>query len=162
MGVFANHDIALQFLFVSDGKIFPITRPTIALANSLVDPPVYVGSMSDKLDEAIPIKVAADEFQGWFTTLIPKADAQSYHLQYAVEAPDIIQGPPSAPGANDGEAPSMGRLKFGPDVVMLAPVIAALPKMFTVSAGGPLPIGEWKLVDPQAEVAAAVPLFEVW
>ena len=93
MGVFANHDIVLQFLFVSDAKIFPITRPTIALANSLVDPPIYVGSMSDKLDEAIPIKVAADEFQGWYTTLIPTADAQTYHLQYAVEAPDIIQGP---------------------------------------------------------------------
>ena len=80
IGVFANIDIVLQFLFISDGNIFPITCPTIALANSLVDPPVYVGSMSDKLDEAIPIVVAADEFQVWCTTLIPTADAQTYHL----------------------------------------------------------------------------------
>ena len=146
----------LQFLFVLDRKIFPtITHPTIALANSLVDPPDYVGSMSDKLDEAIPIKVTVDEFQGWFTTFIPTADAQTYHLQYTVEAPDIIQGTPSALGANNGEASSMGRLNFSPDAVMLAPVIAALPKMFPVPAGLPLPIGE-------AEVAVAVPLFEVW
>ena len=78
MGSLLNPELVTQFLFVMAGQIFPITHPCVV--NEPGQGAVYVGNMSDELDECIPIAVPAAGFSGWFTSLLPRDIVDSYHL----------------------------------------------------------------------------------
>jgi hypothetical protein len=146
-------------VFVHVGKIFPITRPFITNDEGNA---MYIGSMSDELGECIPIAVPAEGFTGWFTSIVPVKDVNDFDLPHFLEPPDIIEGKPSAPGANDGEAGSFERLNVGLDAATLNPTITALPMVLPVPGGVPLPTDTWEVGVPQPEMAAVYPFFEVW
>jgi hypothetical protein len=159
MGALANPELVTQFLFVLAGQIFPLTRPCITSDEGNA---MYIGSMSDELGECIPIAVPAEGFTGWFTAIVPAKDADDFGLPTYLEPPDTIEGKPSAPGANDGEAGSYDRLNLGPDAAALDPMITALPMVLPVPGGVPLPTDTWDVGVPNPEMTAIFPFVEVW
>ena len=160
MGALTNPDLVTQFLFVYEGKIFPFTRPCVATTSMQVT--VYIGNMSDDLSGCIPIMVMASAFRGWFTSLVPNDDALKFGLPKIADVPDAINGPPTAPGAGDGEPFSMARLNFGPDAIEKNPTITALPIFLPLPAGVPFPEGDWPVGIKNEDFAEAYPFGEVW
>ena len=115
LGSLFNPELVTQFLFVTAGQVFPLTRPCVA--TNTAQNAVYIGNMSDELGMCVPIQVSADDFTGWFTSVISDEDATDFSLPRFQEPPDTLAGKPTEPGAGDGEAESMARLNFGPDAV---------------------------------------------
>ena len=149
----ADPSLATQFLFVLAGQIFPLTRPCIATTAG--NTAVYIGNMSDELGECIPIEVPAQGFTGWFTSIIPGADATAYDLPTFLEPPDTISG-------KDGTAGSIERLNWGPDADTADLMITAVPMVLPVPAGVHLPTDTWEVGVSMPEVTQVYPFIEIW
>ena len=125
-----------QFLVAYAGKICVITKPapTTSDAGDLM----WTGSLSDKIGEAVPMTGLGSRFRGHFTSLVPKAIVDKYDLPHTDQAPDTIDGPVEADGA-EAQA-SMARLQFGvTDTPEQRPVIAALPVFLPIPKGYTVP-----------------------
>ena len=156
----SNPDLCMQFLLVMAGWIYPFTRPCVA-TNAGQDT-IYVGNLSDLLVDCHPAEMQGSGFNGWFTSLVPKADVDTFHLPYFTEPPDTLDGPPSAAGLADGDAGSVARLNYGPDAAEKELMIAALPIVIPLPAGVPFPTDPWEATVPNPEATQHYAFVEVW
>ena len=101
---------------------------------------MFVGSLSDTTGMLARTTIPGVHLRGWFTTLVPLADAQGYDLKFINGAPpDTIECLPTAAGLNDGTAPSLAHLNYGADADAEEPRIAVLPVAHPIPVGVPIP-----------------------
>ena len=154
----ANPNNVLQFLFVSEGFIYPMTNPSPQTSSA--NHPIAIGTMTDKVGVSTPASVRLHALHGWISVLMPLALVDKFQLPRAALLPDTIQGATTAAGVN--EPGSFARLGFGPDAPTLAPTFACVPMMLGVPLGVHLPGEPWPLTDLNPELTAMFPLFEIW
>lgn len=141
------------------------TRPTIVTLPGDAGDTVVCGSFSDTLGRVYPAQVALADFQGYFTTLIPRGEAERFHLSMHHQEPGTIPGPPAAGGGRRA-APveaSIERLGFVvPDEPADEdmPVIVALPLFLPVGPGQTFP-HPLTFTSPST-FRDTFPLFETW
>jgi hypothetical protein len=131
-----------------------LTRPTIVLSEGIY---VVTGNFTDTIGEPFPCSIPIEEFEGHFTTLVRRSDAEKYGFAIHPKAPDTVKG------AARNVAASMERLNFVmPDEPEDGdrPVIAALPLFLPVGPGQTFP-HLLATADPQS-FRDTFPLFEVW
>ena len=92
------------------GSVGFLTRPTVVVPDGGGDP-IVIGSFSDTLGLSVPVSVPLIDFEGFFTTLVPRADAEASGLSIHPTAPDVVPGPPPRRNMDPVEA-SMDRLNF--------------------------------------------------
>lgn len=118
-----------------------ITRPSIETMDN--GNAVVAGSYTDTIGQCFPVSVPVADFQGYFTTLVPRGDAERLGLAVYPIVPDTVAGPPAAGTRNaQPTEPSMERLNFPlpePAAEGDRPVIAALPVMLPVGRGQTCP-----------------------
>ena len=153
--------VCFQYACRWAGSVGFLTRPVF------VTPPdggdtVVLGSFSDTLGFSVPVTIPVTDFEGFFTTLVPRGDAEAMGLSIHPVAPDVVPGPPPRRNFEPVEG-SMDRLNFPmPDEPEDAhrPVIAALPCF--------LPIGPGQTFPHPVEITTDrsfrddFPLFEIW
>ena len=154
----ANYDNVFQFLFVFESMVYVFTHPTVQTNN--INRPIMIGTLTDAVWSSVPASIRLPSYVGWTTSLIPAAAVDLYNLPRGALLPDTIQGATTPAGVN--EPGSFARLDFGPDAPTILPTIAAVPVMLAVPVGVHLPTGPWSLNDPQPELEAVYPFFEVW
>ena len=147
--LFGDPTYVYQFAYPWDDRIGMITRPSITPLGD--DRDVVVGSFTDTIGEPFPVRLSIDSYQGFFTTLVRKGDAEALGLAVHPTSPDLVPGPPPH-GARRNQDPepveaSLARLNFDmPENPTPAdhPVIAALPCALPIGPGQtfphPLPI----------------------
>ena len=90
-------------------------------------------------------------------------DIRQYKLLHIAAAPpETIQGPALSDDIDDGVAPSLARLNFGPNADTDNPLIAALPVMLPLPVGVPFPQEPWSIHEEDTTMTAAYPLAEAW
>ena len=137
MGNLADPSLVTQYLFASKGTIYPFTRSLVATDATNVA--MYVGSMSDDLGTNIPVSIIGERFRAWFTTIMTTEDIHQYKLLHIAAAlSETIQGPASSDDIDDGAAPSLARLNFGPNADTDNRLIAASGHAAS-SSGCPVP-----------------------
>lgn len=156
-----------QFLCVFGDTVGFLTRPTL-VDNPETAIPSVVGSFSDRIGTCIPVAVTLAAFQGSFTTLVPRAMAETFQLPCHPTDPDLVDGPPIPPAEGDAGPPqavpaTLARLHFivGDNPTPAdRPKIVALPNFFPVPLGLSLPESV-NIMDP-ASYAAAPECFRMW
>ena len=119
-----RHDptVAKQFYVLFQNKITILTRPTTATDTNLR--PVYLASLGDQLDIPFPVRIPAQDFDGYFVTLASRSNATLYNLPTSMDNPVVLDGPP---GENT-PAPGLQRIHWPPiNEVSEGPAIVALP-----------------------------------
>ena len=151
-----------QFACLFGNTVGFLSRPTLVIDGD--DDVVVTGSFTDTLGEPHPVSVPLDDFQGHFTTLVRRADAELYGLAVHPTEPDTVGPPPPRRVRGEGDLPegSMERLNF-PTVEAPAegdhPVIASLPLFLPVGPGQSFTHGS------RLDIATGLPtfpLFTVW
>ena len=133
-----NPDFVQQKVFVRDGLLQVITRPTPASTSD--GSPIVIGSMSDTIETIVPVSGAKTYFTAHFTSLVSASDAADLDLPTAIEDPQILEGPPPADGS-PADPPGFERLHFTVNNPDDAPVAIALPVALPVPVGIPIPLG---------------------
>ena len=120
-----------------------LTRPMIVTTGGDNPTTVVLGSFSDTIGQSFPVSVRLADFQGFFTTLVRKADAEQLRLSTHPVDPGTVPGPPEGITRH---APlveaSMDRLGYQlPDEPNQGdfPVIAALPCFLPIGPGQTFP-----------------------
>jgi hypothetical protein len=147
-----------QFACVFGDSLGLFTRPTV-IPNGTGGFNV-LGNFTDTLGEPCPLLVTLAEFQGHFTTLVRKEDAQAFGLATHPTGPDTVEGPTIAGRRLEA---TLGRLNFPvpefPDEGEL-PVIAALPNFLPIGPGQTFP-HLLSIMDPTS-FRDGFPLFETY
>ena len=137
-----------QFAYVWGRAVGFVTRPRITDHDGNV---IVVGNFTDTIGEPCPISLPLGVFQGFFTTLVRKGDAEALRLTIHPMAPDTIPGPPLDP-AQGGPADALRSNQAAPVPVEASmerlgftipenstdadiPVIVALPMALPLSPG---------------------------
>ena len=121
-----------QFACAWGAQMGFFTRPVTATVQG-VD--VVTGSFSDSIGAAIPIAVSVTAFQGSFTTLVKRSDAEFFGLEIHPVLPETV----GAPGLDQDE-PTMGRLNFGPiETEGDHPAVVCLPFFLPLGFGMTFP-----------------------
>ena len=155
----ANTDNCIQFLFPFEGQVYVLTRPTVHTNET--GRPIVAGTLTDELETNTPASVRLHSWEGWVSSLLPVASVDAFQLPRGALLPDTIQGEATAPGVH--EPGSFARLDFGDDAATLVPTFAAVPMVLGVPLGVHLPSGpSWSLTEPNAELEAVYPFYEVW
>jgi hypothetical protein len=135
------------------------SRPTLDTNSDRVV--VAVGNFTDTIGEPFPVSIPILDFEGHFTTLIRRRDAETYGFATHPLSPDTVRG--RAAGNRSSAAASMERLNFPlPDEADDGdlPVIAALPIFLPVAPGETFP--HMLAADDAQSFAEIFPLFDVW
>jgi hypothetical protein len=143
-----------QFACSFGGAVGFLTRPTIVVSNGNY---VVTGNFTDTIGEPFPCSIPIEEFEGHFTTLVRRRDAERYGFAIHHVAPDTVKGAARTVTA------SMERLNFPmPDEPEDGdrPVIAALPLFLPIGPGQTFP-HLLAVADPQS-FSDTFPLFDVW
>ena len=153
--------LCFQFACRWGGSVGLFTRPTIVTPEGGGDP-LVLGSFSDTLGLSVPVSVPLVDFEGYFTTLVPRGDAEALGLSIHPTAPDVVPGPPPRRNMDPIEA-SMDRLNFPmPEDPQdeHRPVITALPCFLPVGPGQtfPHPVD----ITTDQSFRETFPLFETW
>jgi hypothetical protein len=122
-----------------------LTRPMVSQDETTGNAQV-TGSFSDTIGQCYPVTVSLDTFQGHFTTLVRRGDAEALSLSIHPTSPDTIEGPaPAEARETRGSSTSarrveatLDRLHFPiPDESTDAdrPVIVALPLFLPIAPG---------------------------
>ena len=145
--LFGDPTYVFQFAYPWDDVVGLVTRPRITPTGA--GPDTVIGHWSDAIGEPSPIRLSIDSYQGFFTTLVRRGDAEALGLAMHPTAPDTIAGPPPADavGPRRGHEPepveaSLARLHFDmPEEPTPAdhPVIVALPCALPVGPGQTFP-----------------------
>jgi hypothetical protein len=151
-----------QFLCRWGDTVGFFTRPSIESTDAGAT--VVVGSFTDTIGQVFPFSVPLDDFQGYFTTLVPRQLAEQYGLPMYPTAPDTVPGPPATRNRNaEIVAPSMERLHFTMPEEPVAgdhPVAVALPLFLPVGPGHtchhPLPF------TCETDFSVTFPLLHLW
>ena len=152
-----------QYAFPWNSKICYLTRPMYVPSES-ADSTVVLGSASDVIGSVFPVVIPKAAFQGFFTSLVRKDDAEEFKLAVHPKAPDTVRGP--SPEGVDPPQPvpaSADRLQFPmeSDEECHSPVIAALPLFLPIPPGYTFPEGT-PIDSPRDQFRADFRLFEVW
>ena len=161
-----------QYACLWGTQVDALTRPE--LVQNHPNPPVVLGSFSDKIGHAVPVSISVEDFRGFFTTLVPVKDADLFQLTRHPTSPDLIRGPPETP-ANPPAADAEGMVDPEPQPATLArlqfpmpenpspgdyPVVVALPCYLPLAPGQSLPPNV-DITKPES-YATAAPLFQLW
>lgn len=134
------------------------TRPAIVAGDG--GAMIVVGNFTDTLGEPLPAWVPLAEFQGHFTTLVRRGDAQTFGLPTHPAMPDTVEG-----RLHNGRAyaATLERLNFAmPENPVEGdhPVIVGLPTFLPIGPGQTFP--HLLAADDQRTFRDTFPLFEVW
>ena len=161
-----DSSICSQFAFPWDSQVCFLTRPEYVSVPGSTSTAV-LGSASDRLGNVYPVLVPKVAFQGFFTSLVRKDDAEHFSLAQHPTAPDSIRGPPPPATADDATPSpvqaSTDRLQFPleSDEDQHSPVIAALPYFLPLPPGCSFPEGTAVDTTP-GKFRDDFRLFEVW
>jgi hypothetical protein len=125
-------------------------------------PVVAVGNFTDTIGEPFSVSIPILDFEGHFTTLIRRRDAETYGFATHPLSPDTVRGG-KVGRQKTGAAASMERLHFplpGAAEDGDLPVIAALPIFLPVAPGETFP--HMLAADDDQSFAETFPLFDVW
>ena len=154
-----------QFAVKWGSAIGTLSHPTVvepALGTARV-----TGSYTDTIGRPYPIQLTVDAFRGYFTTLVPRNDAEAFHLAMHSILPETIPGRAAeGRGARHQERPdpTLERLNFPmPDDPTPGdrPVIVALPVALPLGPGQALP-PDYNLRDEVPALDAKDKFVEVW
>jgi len=161
-----------QFACRWDGSFGFFTRPTISQEVGADGAQSVVGSFTDTIGQVYPISVPLDDFQGFFSTLVRRGNAERFRLPIYPKEPDTIHGPPLPQEGGRGVRnrdppapvePSMERLNWDlPEDHQNEdePVIALLPMFLPIGPGQSFP--HMHALDSETSFAEEFPLLEVW
>jgi hypothetical protein len=148
----------LQYRCIWNNKLCFFTRPTLVV--SPTGETAMIGTMTDDIGVAVPASIPVEQFYAWFTTLVSRADATTFNLPVALEAPDTLEGPLLADDAEGERAvPSMERLHC--DGVE-EPVIAAIPRFLPWGKGIPASPATLATVEGTGALVEHFPFYETW
>jgi hypothetical protein len=149
-----------QFACAFENVFGFLTRPTIDTNSDGVI--VAVGNFTDTIGEPFPVSIPIRDFEGHFTTLIRRKDADTYGFATHSISPDTVRGGKGG-RTRTSAAASMERLQFPvPDAAEDGdlPVIAALPLFLPVAPGETFP--HMLAAGDDQSFAETFPLFDVW
>jgi len=145
------------------------TRPVVSERVSKDGFQWMVGSFTNTIGQVFPVAVPLDDFDGFFTTLVRKADATRFNLPIYPRQPEAIEGPPvegeKGRGARNAcpVADSLERLNWiavGRDNNDDATVIVVLPQFLPIGPGQTFPHHHPLVSD--TTFRDSFPLLEVW
>jgi hypothetical protein len=87
--VLSNPSNVHQFACAFGGAVGYFTRPTIVLSEGIC---VVRGNFTDTIGEPFPCSIPTDEFEGYFTTLVRRRDAETYGFAIHPIARDTVKG----------------------------------------------------------------------
>lgn len=157
----------LQFVCVWNDTIGFLTRPEITTTTD--GNIIVVGSFSDSIGTAIPVSLPVEDFDGCFTTLVSRADANRFNFAQFPTSPDVLPGPPAPNPEAEGDdhepllltEGTRARLNFpiiDGDEEDTQPVIVALPSYPPLTAGQTFPEG----FDFNTNTPTGVPILDAW
>jgi hypothetical protein len=149
-----------QFACAFENVFGFFSRPTIDTDSGRAV--VAVGNFTDTISEPFPVSIPILNFEGHFTTLIQRRDAETYGFATHPLSPDTVRGGRAA-RQRSGAAASLERLHFPlPDAAKddELPVIAALPIFLPIAPGETSP--HMLAADDDQLFAETFPLFDVW
>ncbi|CAB9512651.1 hypothetical protein SEMRO_548_G164310.1 [Seminavis robusta] len=155
-----NPAMVTQFATIVNRELQVLTNPLI-VTDDLDPQSVQVrASLSDSLNECIPISVPYEYFSGFFTTVVPSSMCNALDLPRTSQPPDEIPGPANDDD-EDGEQPSYQRIGYGSivnDDEM--PVFVALPVLCPLPPGVTIPTNH-NINEPLDE-PVDYPAFNTW
>ena len=92
--LFGDPGSVCQFAICWGQSVGFLTRPRVVDRPVGDGGPIVVGHFTDTIGEPCPVSVSLDNFTGFVTTLVRRADAEALGLGIHPTPPDAVRGPP--------------------------------------------------------------------
>ena len=137
--VLADPTMCTQFAIKWGSIVGTLTLPTVR--EEIRGQPEVTGNFTDTLGQPAPVTMEVDRFRSYFTTLLPRGEAEALGLAIHSTAPDTLPGgvvPGRGARHQERAEPSLERLQFPMPEDPLPrdhPVIVALPLVLPLGPG---------------------------